>query len=70
MAVRVHSPFRGGIIKSGRSALAAVSLVRRFPVNCVLTLCHSRELRDMVASSEGVRDAEDAVVVVTSDGAE
>lgn len=58
-------------MKSGISALAATLLRRRaLPVNCVLTLCQSRELRDMVASSEGERDAEDAVVVVMSDGAE
>lgn len=70
MAVRVTSPFRGGIMKSGTSALATLLRRRALPVNCALTLCHSRELFDMVASSEGDRDADDAVVVVTSEGAE
>lgn len=72
MAVRVTSPFRGGIKKYGSSAVLTVTLLRRraLPANCVLTLYHSREPRDMVASSSGDSDVEDAVVVVTSDGAE
>lgn len=57
-------------MKSGTSALATLLRRRALPVNCALTLCHSRELFDMVASSEGDRDVDDAVVVVTSEGAE
>lgn len=57
-------------MNSGTSALATLLRRRALPVNCALTLCQSRELLDIVASSEGVRDVVDAVVVVTSEGAE
>lgn len=57
-------------MNSGTSALATLLRRRALPVSCALTLCQSRELLDIVASSEGVRDIVDAEVVVTSEGAE
>lgn len=57
-------------MNSGTSALATLLRRRALPVSCALTLCQSRELLDIVASSEGVRDIVDAEFVVTSEGAE
>jgi len=63
-------------MKPGNSWPPALLRRRSLPEMCVLILYHRRERRDMVASSDGEMDVEDAVVVVAvvvavmSEGAE